>query len=104
MRYNILHKDIIKHFLVFVNSVYKKGEKMCRFCGKYLCPAGCPNYEGRSAERGRVICRCALCGSLLREDDIVEFSYGKPYCFKCSDRLFNDIRGKYDPAKNNDEG
>ena len=56
---------------------------MCQICGKYICPSTCPSYSGRSAERGRKIGECSLCGAFLCEYDTSKYSYGKPYCHKC---------------------
>lgn len=56
---------------------------MCRICGKYVCPAGCPSYEGRSAELGEMIGECGRCGVRLCEYDFIVYSYGKPYCYDC---------------------
>ena len=56
---------------------------MCLICGKYKCPPTCPEYEGESAERGRAVGLCSVCGSVICEYDDMEFSYGKPYCIDC---------------------
>ena len=56
---------------------------MCRICGKYICPASCPEYEGRSAERGVMIGLCGGCGGRICEYDFFVYSYGKPYCLDC---------------------
>ena len=33
-----------------------------------FCPPSCPSYEGRDAELGMSIGRCARCGAYLYED------------------------------------
>ena len=60
---------------------------MCRICGKYKCPPSCPSYEGDSAERGKKVGNCGLCGDSLCEDDYINYSYGKPYCIDCIEIL-----------------
>ena len=97
MRYNYLHKTIIKQILIFVNSISEiKGGKMCRICGKYICPPACPSYEGESAERGRRTGWCRGCGEALFEYDEVRYSGGKPYCFACYIEVERYERGDYD--------
>ena len=56
---------------------------MCRICGKYKCPPSCPEYEGESAERGKRVGVCHICGVGLCEYDDIVYSYGKPYCMAC---------------------
>ena len=56
---------------------------MCKICRKYKCPPRCPSYDGESAERGKRVGYCTLCGTTLCEYDYFEYSYGKPYCYEC---------------------
>lgn len=34
----------------------------------YICPSGCPSYEGLSIERGRPVGECDECGEYIYED------------------------------------
>ena len=63
---------------------------MCRICGKYICPTSCPSYDGESAELGKRIAFCSLCGGSLREYDYVRFYYGKPYCAECIEHFIDE--------------
>ncbi|MBQ8140137.1 MAG: hypothetical protein IJ038_00385 [Clostridia bacterium] len=60
---------------------------MCGVCGKYICPPPCPFHNGESAERGRKRGECYACGESLCEYDEIRFSYGKPYCVDCFEKL-----------------
>ena len=64
---------------------------MCKICRKYKCPPSCPSYDGESAERGKRVGECALCGTTLCEYDYIEYTYGKPYCYECIDMRFDEI-------------
>ena len=56
---------------------------MCRICGKYICPPPCPSYKGESAERGKKIGICTVCGNDLHEYDYLRYAYGKLLCYDC---------------------
>ena len=56
---------------------------MCRICGRYICRPACPMYIGESAEWGKPISSCALCGGSICEYEDIRYSYGKPYCTNC---------------------
>ena len=68
---------------------------MCRICGKYICPPQCPSYSGESAERGRMIGRCYVCGESLCEYDYLRYAYRKLLCYDCYKGMSDD-RGEYE--------
>ena len=55
---------------------------MCDVCGGYVCPPNCPNNNGYSAERGRAIGYCCICGEVIY---ICSDFYRVRGCFYCSD-------------------
>ena len=63
---------------------------MCRICGKYICLSSCPGYEGESAEYGKRIGYCSVCGVTICEYEPVEYSYGKPYCIECAEEYIKN--------------
>lgn len=48
-----------------------------------FCPPSCPSYEGRDAELGMSIGRCARCGAYLYEDSDFFFDGFKLFCKNC---------------------
>ena len=56
---------------------------MCEICKKRICPAGCPNYRGDSAELGRARGRCFVCGAVIGHNDDVYLRRGRTYCAIC---------------------
>jgi hypothetical protein len=59
---------------------------MCDICGWMLCPPSCPSYDGRDAERGMSLGRCAVCGRFLYEDSDFFVEGTKITCAKCLPR------------------
>ena len=53
---------------------------MCEICGQYFCYPSCPAYDGRSAELGKYLFRCAKCGERMFEADNYTIYNGKPFC------------------------
>ena len=41
---------------------------MCEICKRFICPPACPSYDGRSAEKGKRIAVCRVCGAELYAD------------------------------------
>ena len=56
---------------------------MCKMCRRYKCPPTCPAFVGESAELGKRMLKCALCGGAIYENDRYTVYYGKPYCERC---------------------
>ena len=56
---------------------------MCDICGRTFCPPSCPSYEGRDAELGMSIGRCARCGAYLYEDSDFFADGCKLFCKNC---------------------
>jgi hypothetical protein len=56
---------------------------MCDICGRMFCPPSCPSYEGRDAELGMSIGRCARCGAYLYEDSDFFADGCKLFCKNC---------------------
>lgn len=56
---------------------------MCDICGRMFCPPSCPSYEGRDAERGLSLGRCAVCGAYLYEDSDFFVDGYKLFCDGC---------------------
>ena len=60
---------------------------MCSVCIRYNCPAGCPNYDEKSAEYGNCLGHCQACRIALYDGDLAVYYLGKPYCYACADLL-----------------
>ena len=60
---------------------------MCEICGQYFCYPSCPAYDGRSAELGKYLFRCAKCGERMFEADNYTIYNGKPFCDDCADKM-----------------
>ena len=57
---------------------------MCKMCKRYRCPPNCPSYEGRSAEYGKAVASCRMCGAILYEGDNI-FTFGTlALCRRCA--------------------
>lgn len=56
---------------------------MCEICKRFICPASCPSYEGRSSEYGRRIGVCRRCGEELYSEDGAYFLRGRYLCRRC---------------------
>ena len=59
---------------------------MCDICGRMFCPPSCPSYDGRDAERGVSLGKCAECGAFLYGDDDFFADGFKLLCFYCHTR------------------
>ena len=47
---------------------------MCKICGRFTCPSGCPN-----ADEPKVVCVCAQCGEDILDGD---------YCYHIGEDFF----------------
>lgn len=56
---------------------------MCKICGQYFCYPSCPSFEGDSAEFGKRLFRCAVCGENIYETDDYTINKGRAYCATC---------------------
>ena len=65
---------------------------MCEICRKYRCPPNCPSYEGRSAEFGRRIAVCRVCGRSLYVGDVMREHDGRRVCEECAERIEIKLR------------
>lgn len=65
---------------------------MCEICRKYRCPPNCPSYEGRSAEYGRRVGVCRLCGRSLYVGDAIRESGKGVACDKCAAKRLIKVR------------
>ena len=63
---------------------------MCDFCGGYVCPPNCPNYNGYSAEHGRPLGYCRICGDVIYADSDFYRVKKSFYCRDCGEEV--DIR------------
>lgn len=64
---------------------------MCRICRRYRCPPNCPSYEGRSAEYGRRVGVCRVCGGEVYEEDRSVLGVSS-LCLECAEREQSRLR------------
>ena len=50
---------------------------MCEYCGRSICPSGCPNAEVK------VVCLCANCGHEIYENEECYDFDGEMWCEDC---------------------
>ena len=60
---------------------------MCSECHRFICQEGCPGYRGHSAERGRALCSCHLCGAPIARGDRFYSVGARPICCECLEDL-----------------
>ena len=58
---------------------------MCEICRGYFCYPSCPSFAGESAELGRRLFLCCLCGCVIYETDDYAMDKGKWYCTECAE-------------------
>ena len=51
---------------------------MCKICGKYICPSGCPN-----AKEPAIFAKCEACGAEIYDGDEYYNIDGHKYCESC---------------------
>ena len=59
-------------------------KRMCKTCGRYICPPNCPEYLGKNIERGKIYGSCAECGEIIYCDDDYIRKSELIYCKVCS--------------------
>lgn len=60
---------------------------ICEYCGQYICPSACPNFEGYVAGLGSSIGNCSVCESRVYDEDGHQEKNGKILCAECAEEL-----------------
>lgn len=60
---------------------------MCEICGQYFCYPSCPFFDGTSAELGRRLFSCAMCGKNIYEVDDYTIYKGRTFCSVCVKKM-----------------
>jgi len=74
--------------LIKISSENGKGVIIiCDYCGQYVCPPPCPDFEGRVAGLGRSVSECSICGQRFYVSDVCFGYKNKPICIECAEEL-----------------